>query len=255
MAKVRAVLLAAGRGVRMGIDMPKTLVPVADGKPLLHYILQGLAVAGVGDLLIVTGYKPADVTAYVEESWPGDPAAFVRNARWASWGNFHSVRLGIDQSPQSELLVVNSDIVIHPEVFRRVIAAPGDLVLAIQQKWELDPEEMRVTLEGDRIVAVGKDLDMAESHGEYAGVSLMREETLPLYASIATDVEWRADTQLYYEDVYERLLDRVEARSAAVLEGEYAEVDNPDELDGAGSVIEAHRGAWSVGEAARKERV
>jgi choline kinase len=254
-AGLRAVVLAAGRGVRMGMDMPKTLAPVDNGKPLLHYILKGLALAGVSDLLVVTGYKPADVSEFVTEHWSTGSAAFVRNARWASWGNFHSLRVGIDQSPEAELLVVNSDIVIHPQVFRRVVATRGDLVLAIEQKAELDPEEMRVTLEGERVVAIGKRLDMAASHGEFAGVSLLREETASVYSSIATDLEWRAETQVFYEDVYARLLARVDARAAAVQGGEYAEVDNPGDLDGARSVLERHREAWASPEAAEEERV
>lgn len=125
MGGVRAAILAAGRGVRMGGTKPKTLFPVAGNKSLLHYLLQGLRHAGVNDLLVVTGFLPASVQDFVTEHWGEDGVAFVRNARYASWGNFHTVRMAIDQSTGRDLLVVNSDIVIHPEVFRRASIHPG----------------------------------------------------------------------------------------------------------------------------------
>lgn len=252
MARVRAAVLAAGMSVRMGGGIPKTLTPVGEHKPFLHYILAGLRHAAIEDLLIVTGFKSSLVEDFVRENWHND-VAFVFNARYASWGNFHSARMAIDQSPQSELLLVNSDIVIHPEVFRGVIDTPGDLVLAVQQKSNFDTEEMRVQLDTDRIVAIGKDLPLPQSHGEFVGISLLRHEAARAYAETATDLEWRAETTLYYEDVYSTLLDRLDARAVPVAEDRYAEVDNPNEVGAAVEVLTRHRDAWPDTTAARAE--
>ncbi len=243
MARVRAAVLAAGMSVRMGGVTPKTLTPIGDQKPFLHYILAGLHRAGIEDLLVVTGFKAPLVEAFVAENWHG-AAAFVFNARYASWGNFHSARMAIDQSPQSELLLVNSDIVIHPDVFGNVVDAPGDLVLAVQHRSAFDTEEMRVQLDTDRVLSIGKDLPLEQSHGEFAGVSLLRHGAARAYAETATDLEWRAETTLYYEDVYSRLLGRLDARAVPVSEDHYAEVDNPGEIGPAREVITQHRDAW-----------
>ena len=56
MAKVRAVVLAAGRGIRMGGATSKTLIPLGDREPMLHYILAGLHRAAIADLMVVTGF-------------------------------------------------------------------------------------------------------------------------------------------------------------------------------------------------------
>jgi choline kinase len=251
-AGVRGVVLAAGRGIRMGGTRPKTLLRVGEREPLLHYLLRGLERAGIADLLVVTGFSAAEVQSFVEANWKRD-VAFTRNPRYASWGNFHSVRLAIDASPGRELLVVNSDIAIHPRVFRRAREEYADLVLAVEARRRLTPEDMRVSLDGATVTGIGKGLDMKRSHGEFAGVSLLRPPAAALFVDIATRLEWTAETSLYYEDLYARLLGSCDVRAVPVAAGEYAEVDEPADVERAGAVLDAHASAWDqsvVGEPA-----
>ena len=225
----------------MGGETPKTLIPVADDKgPLLQYILEGLQKAGITDLLVVTGHRAEEVESYVTEKWGDDNLTFVRNMRFASWGNFHSVRVAIDQSPGYDLLVVNSDIVVHPDVYRRVVETRGDLVLAVQRRQRLDDEDMRVYLKGSRVLGVSKQLPKARGHGEYAGVSLLRGDAQRLYGDINNEWQWRSNTRGYYEDVYNEMAEHVDARAAEVAAGEYAEVDTPADIPAAIAVIDRH---------------
>ncbi|HWL65542.1 MAG TPA: NTP transferase domain-containing protein [Actinomycetota bacterium] len=244
MAKLRAVVLAAGRGVRMGGNEPKTLLPLGDRQPLLYYILRGLKQAGIEDLMVVTGFKPQVVQEYVTEQW--GEATFVFNARFASWGNFHTLRLALDQSPGMDVMAVNSDIVVHPNVLKNVRETPGDLVLAVQQRYTLNEEDMRVKIDGNKVLAIGKHLPKRISHGEFAGVSLLRPDGAAAYLEIASDLEWQADTQGYYEDVFGKMLARVDAREAQVGQDEYAEVDLPADVEQAVRVIDRHPDAWGV---------
>jgi L-glutamine-phosphate cytidylyltransferase len=241
---MRAAVLAAGRGVRMGGTTPKTLARVSDGEPLLHYILVGLRACGLDDLTVVTGFGKDEVQRYVMQMWGEPEPTFAFNARYASWGNFHSVRIALDTSPGTDLLIVNSDLVVHPDVFRRVLDAPGDLVLAVERRQTLDEEDMRVELDGDVVRAIGKSLPPKRSHGEFCGVSAIRRPAARRYADAATAAEWRAATDVYYEDVYAAILDGLDARAAAVEHGEYAEVDEPADLRGAATVVEHHKHAW-----------
>ena len=249
MTKVRAALLAAGRGLRMGGKQPKALIPLGEEEPMLHYVLNGLKAAGIDDLLVVTGFGAKEIEEFVTERW-SDEVSFIFNARWASWGNFHTVRLAIDQSPGFDLLVINSDVVVTPNVFTRVTETTGDLVLAVQRRPRLDQEDMRVELDGDKIRQVSKHVKPARSHGEYAGVSLIRPSAARLYHEVATDWEWRADTDRYYEDVYAEILDRIDLRAAFVRMEEYAEVDTPEDLTAATSVVERNRDAWGASQPA-----
>lgn len=242
--RLRAAVLAAGRGVRMGGAKPKTIMTLDDHEPLLYYLLKGLERAGVDDLLVVTGFMPEAITSFVAEHWGDEGVAYVRNTRYASWGNFHSARMALDQSPGFDLMVVNCDIVVHPDVFTRVAESPGDLVLAVEERYGLEAEDMRVRLQGKRVTDIGKDLEMQFSSGEFCGVSLLREEAHTAYRDVATAVEWERSSHIYYEDVYKRMLATVDARAAEVRPGEYAEVDTPEDIKAAIEVIERHRSAF-----------
>jgi choline kinase len=224
----------------MGGGTPKTLLPLDGREPLLSYILKGLRTAGITDVLIVTGHRPAEIQGYVTEHGEGLEVTYVRNARFASWGNFHSVRVALDQSPSNDLLVVNSDVVVNPDVYARVVSTPGDLVLAVQKKRVLDDEDMRVRIHDGRITDIGKGLKRAFSHGEYAGVSLLRPEAAKHYLELSNGLEWSNDIAGYYEDVYGQMMDEVEVRPAYVDEGEYAEVDTPEDVRDAVAVVDRH---------------
>jgi NDP-sugar pyrophosphorylase family protein len=62
----RAVVLAAGRGKRMGAitaDLPKPMLPVRE-RPMLEHVLERLAAAGVERFLVVVGYRSELIAAH-----------------------------------------------------------------------------------------------------------------------------------------------------------------------------------------------
>jgi bifunctional UDP-N-acetylglucosamine pyrophosphorylase/glucosamine-1-phosphate N-acetyltransferase/UDP-N-acetylglucosamine pyrophosphorylase len=60
MPDATAVVLAAGMGTRMESDLPKVLVSVL-GRPMVLYVLDALAAAGVMRTIVVVGYRADDV--------------------------------------------------------------------------------------------------------------------------------------------------------------------------------------------------
>jgi bifunctional UDP-N-acetylglucosamine pyrophosphorylase/glucosamine-1-phosphate N-acetyltransferase/UDP-N-acetylglucosamine pyrophosphorylase len=52
--------MAAGKGTRMKSELPKVLVPVC-GRPMLEYVLDALAAAGIKKTVVVVGYRAEDV--------------------------------------------------------------------------------------------------------------------------------------------------------------------------------------------------
>lgn len=63
-SRVSAILLAAGRGVRMGGGRPKPLLPLA-GRPLLHHVLAAALASGLAEVVVVLGHEAEAVGAAV----------------------------------------------------------------------------------------------------------------------------------------------------------------------------------------------
>lgn len=55
-SKPLAIILAAGKGTRMGGDLPKVVHEVA-GKPMIHWVVKACQDAGVQRCIVVVGYK------------------------------------------------------------------------------------------------------------------------------------------------------------------------------------------------------
>jgi len=52
----RAIILAAGKGKRMGSDLPKVLLPVC-GRAMVRYVVDAVREAGVEQMVVVVGHR------------------------------------------------------------------------------------------------------------------------------------------------------------------------------------------------------
>ena len=66
--KISAVILAAGKGTRMGAtDRPKVMFEV-NGKPMVEYLVESIRDAGVSDITLVVGFMQEMVRNYFGDS-------------------------------------------------------------------------------------------------------------------------------------------------------------------------------------------
>ena len=59
MTVTRAILIAAGRGKRLGAhtdDIPKCMVPVG-ARPILGWVWDAFRAAGIDELIVIRGYR------------------------------------------------------------------------------------------------------------------------------------------------------------------------------------------------------
>ena len=120
----KAVLLAAGRGSRLGAlteRQPKPLLVVA-GRPIIVHILDGLRRAGIEEITVITGYL-GDVL----ERELGNGAASGLSLRYVRQetlnGTARAVGLARGWLGDEQFFVGWGDILVRPETYRRVIRA------------------------------------------------------------------------------------------------------------------------------------
>ena len=154
------VILAAGKGRRLApltYRMPKVLVEVREGLPLLSLSMRALRASGISELVVITGYMGHKV----EEALAGEEGVkIVRNPEY--WRENGISLLRAEEVVGSEdFILVMADHVFEPELVRRAMRA-GPLCLCVDRapRYLLDPGEATKVRIGPNglISALGKGL-------------------------------------------------------------------------------------------------
>ncbi len=114
-----AVVLAAGKGTRMKSELPKVLFPVL-GRPMIHWVIEALAKAGIERTIVVVGYRADDVQRAMS-SRPG--IGFALQSQQLGTG--HAVEMCRPQlaDHQGPVLVVAGDSpMIQPDSIAKLLA-------------------------------------------------------------------------------------------------------------------------------------
>lgn len=126
---MHAVILAAGRGSRMGevtADQPKCLIELA-GKPLLRWQEEALRAAGVTQIGVVRGYRAEQIVL------PG--ATFFENSQWEQTGMVRSLLCAEEWLRKELCLVAYGDIVYHADVARMLLRMHHPIAIAYDLLW------------------------------------------------------------------------------------------------------------------------
>ena len=231
------MVLAAGAGKRLGpetAELPKTLLPVDGDRTILDVALGNLATAGVGEVVVVTGYAAERIEERVADlqGRHGVPVSTVHNPRALEWNNAYSLWCAREHFSRGVLLV-NGDTVHPPSVEEALLAARGehDLLLAVDREKPLGEEEMKVHVsEAGLLERVTKLMDPAGAHGEYIGLTLIEPAAATGLAD-ALEATFTRDPQLYYEDGFQEYADRGgRVGIAPIGAAEWVEVDDAADL-------------------------
>lgn len=176
---MHAVILAAGRGSRLGplsASRPKPLLPLA-GTALLTRLLRSLSAAGCGPVTLVTGYRPDAFTAHITG------VSTVHNPDWETTSIAGSLLAAADAGALNHgAIVTYGDIVVEPGVVTALLAAPpADVCLPVNTRWlELwrarmsdpldDAERLLTGPQGQLVDIGGKPAGLDEVHAQFMGI-------------------------------------------------------------------------------------
>ena len=199
MTPTTAVILAAGKGTRMGSDLAKVLHPLA-GRPLIHHVLDTCRALGVARIVIVVGHQRDRVEASVA---PWSPTCVVQDRQL---GTGHAVRCAEAACIGDTVLVLCGDCPLTPpsllrSVLDRRSAAPGVAVAARMP----DPTGYgRMVVGGDgrleRIVE-HKDASAAQRTIDLINSGIYAFERAALFRLLAKITPQNAQGEYYLTDV------------------------------------------------------
>jgi len=172
---MRAILLAAGRGRRLGQDLPKVLLSI-DGKTLLERHVVNLLESGITALTIVVGYRKETIAQAVRDL-RASPLAIelVENPRFLH-GSIVSLQVAVDRLALGGIWM-DADVLYPAALMRRLVTSKHENCVLLDGRSEEAGEEMMVGTRGGRVLKiarrVGKDWDFA---GESVGFAKVGPE-------------------------------------------------------------------------------
>jgi choline kinase len=228
---VKAILLGAGRGRRLGphtVDCPKSLVPFA-GRRLGDFALEAMARAGIRDVIYVGGWH----VEHVRAQYPN--LDYVVNERWAETNILASLFCAKDHMDDG-FVSTYTDIVYPVDVVQRLRDAPGDICLAIDTEWraryrertqhpETDGEKVRAS--GGHILEISRTIDPAAAHGEFIGVARFSKEGAR--ALIAHHADAELGPKAYFIELLERMVRAGVPMTHVDISGGYWEIDTEED--------------------------
>jgi choline kinase len=172
---MKAIILAAGRGSRLGPltdDRPKCLTPVG-GVPLIEREVSALRGAGIQEIGLVCGYKAELLKSYGTRQ-------FI-NSRWSETNMVASLLCAREWLEQDTCVVSYSDIFYSSSTVQALGRAPGEIAISYDPQWlQLwskrfknpleDAETFRIDSRGIVLEIGRKPQKLEEVQGQYMGL-------------------------------------------------------------------------------------
>lgn len=166
---MRAIVLAGGAGNRshpLGVQRPKSLFPLI-GRPLIGWVLEALADAGVPDAVIVTGPGEGGIRTALGDRAFGVALRYATQA--SPRGQADALRAARAEAGDGPVLVLNANDAYDPRVLARVVRSVesgGDVVLVGRRTTE--PERFGIMVfdgDEDSVHGAGDDADPSTAGG------------------------------------------------------------------------------------------
>lgn len=203
---MKAVILAAGKGTRMGPlteNRPKVMLPIVN-RPLLEHIILTLKISGIREFFLVVGYYKEKIMEYFGNgSRLGIKIEYIE--QHSQKGTADAIAVARD-FVNGRFLVANGDVMAGIPDIKKMILAKGDVVLAAKKV--ADPGQYGVLyVKGNKVSKIVEKPEHPESDLANAGIYMFSpaifdaiENTEP---SVRGEYEITDSIQLLLDSGYE----------------------------------------------------
>lgn len=203
---MQAIILAAGMGKRLGeLTQGNTKCMIRVGsETLIERVLRQLDALHLSRIIIVIGYKGAELQEYLANVSVQTPLVFVENPIYDKTNNIYSLYLAKDYMREQDTLLLESDIIIEDAVLSKLVHHPYP-DLALVDKYESWMDGTVVTIDDENRIQ------------RFIPNSQFRYEEIPDYYKTVNIYKF---SQAFSEHMYVPFL---EAYSSALGNNEYYE--------------------------------
>ena len=249
---MRAIILAAGSGLRLGQhtkDIPKALLDI-NGKSILERQISLLRQHGINEIFVVTGYQ--------REQYIMKNIEYIFNSRYIETEQLASMMVARTKI-FDDVLVIFGDIVFDAQILQQILASNDNIAIAVDFDWEKsyterpdNPKSLadKVLIDQKKIIQISAkitSLDMKNQQiGEFLGIIKLSgkgskimikkyEELESSHKGKFHDADSLEKAKLV--DILQELIDsKIEIYSISIT-GKWCEIDTPKDLERARKIF------------------
>ena len=239
---MKAVILSAGQGKRLlplTADSPKCILPIM-GQTLIEWQIDELAKCGIEQVTVVLGYRADKVERILRSRYGTHRVRTLYNAAYAVSDNLVSCWAAHDEMNE-DFVLLNGDTLFEEAVLNRLLEM-GDhsVTVVVSQKSEYDADDMKVELDGCRLIKIGKDLIPDQVDGESIGMILFRDRGPMMFCdAIQKALRDPSSQTKWYLSVIDEMARKLPVWTCSIHGLQWCEVDYRADLKQAEKVVTA----------------
>ncbi len=237
---MKAIILSAGQGSRLGHltdNRPKCLIEF-NGRTLLDRQLDTLAVNGVEEAVVVTGFHDELVNETIAARTGGPRVRTIYNPFYKVADNLGSLFIAKAELT-GDCLVWNGDTLVSEQLMRRVVGNDRQgICVTIDRKDGYDADDMKVVVDAEgRLRAIGKRLPLEEVNAESIGLLAFRDGGAEQFREwIEKAIRTAEGTTIWYLRVIHQIAQEKPVWTFDISGEEWGEVDFPEDVERAGEL-------------------
>lgn len=207
---MQAVILAAGIAKRLRPytnNTPKCLLDLG-GSNILHQTINNILSCGINDFIFVLGFKSDMIENYIKNNFKNVGFKFILNPDYENNNNSYSLWLTKD-FVSDNILLLDSDILFEKQILNKLLSSEFETCIALKNH-KADEEQIKVLLdENNRVLKIGKDVDISKSAGESIGIEkLSKNFLIEMYKVLDRKILDENNVNEFYEVTFQELIDR-----------------------------------------------
>ncbi|MGH7801509.1 MAG: sugar phosphate nucleotidyltransferase [Thermodesulfobacteriota bacterium] len=206
---MKAIILAAGRGSRLypyTKYIPKCLLDIG-GESILEHQMNHIRDCGIDEVVIVVGFGFEKVENFLRDyDGLGMRITTLYNPFYQTTNSLISLWIAKCEM-NKDIVIINGDDVFEIDVLEKVLGVRDEKIcLPVKRKQGYEDEDMKVVIQGSRIIEVGKTLTSYPS-AESVGIRVFRDIGVDLIKR-AIEEEMRAAgaEKKWYASAIQRLV-------------------------------------------------